>query len=180
MASFVCRTTKVPEGLKFTDILVKKFALGDKIVQVGKHIENGQEVGDFLVKKVPTLVDSYHVDKLVQANAKGADLKSILKRVQTTGDISLLNRREPAYGDISNLPKTTGEAFQKALDDSRKINSLSREEADLVAACRGKTPEEVIKICNEYYSKKNKVKDDKVPVPEPGPNQVKEEVSSNE
>lgn len=80
---------------------------------------------DFVVYKAPKIVDKYHHRKVIQERCKGQDLKSILARVDKTGDISLLNQRKPVYGDGTIQPQTLSDALEKGAESAAFLDNLS-------------------------------------------------------
>lgn len=110
-------------GKDFSDDKVEVYELRD-------FVEKGPSGSDddFVVIKKPVLVDSYHLNKVVAERCKGCDLKSILARVQATGDISLLNQREVVYGDAFSMPGNMSDALQQGVETSEYLDSLSDEE----------------------------------------------------
>lgn len=120
---FFSPVNQLSEGLDFSDDKVEVYELRDFV----KEGPSG-EADDFVVEKKSVLVDSYHLNKVIAERCKGCDLKSIVARVQATGDLSLLNQRQVVYGDGYTMPANMSDALQKGVETSEYIDSLSDEE----------------------------------------------------
>lgn len=89
-----------------------------------------KEDTDFVTFKKPKLVDKWKQNKRVAAQSKGMDLKSIIARVQKTGDASILVPREVVYGDEELVPKSKSDQLQLAKDTESYLDSLSASEKE--------------------------------------------------
>lgn len=67
-------------------------------------VSTGDGEDDFVIIEKAKKIDEYDIDKLIQENAKGADLKSLIEQVLRTGDESLLHQREGMSADVSAMP----------------------------------------------------------------------------
>ena len=85
---------------------------------------------DFVTFKKPKLVESWHQNKRVSAEAKGMDLKSIIGRFQKTGDVSLIQPREAVYGDETLIPASRSDQLQRAKNTEKYLDSLSASEKE--------------------------------------------------
>lgn len=107
------------DGVDFSDDVVHVFELRD-FVNKGPSGDDS----DFVIEKKPVEVDCYHLNKVVAVRCKGNDLKSIISRVQQTGDLSLLNQRDVVYGDAFTMPDNLSDALQKGVETSEFIDHL--------------------------------------------------------
>lgn len=103
-----------------------------EVYELQDQVENGPsgDPSDFVVHKVPVLVESYHLSKVLQERAKGADLKSIIARCERTGDFSVLQQKEAVYGDAYAQPVSLSDALEEGVKTSQFIDSLSAEERE--------------------------------------------------
>ena len=113
------------EGCDYSDDLVEVYELVDVV-----HKGPSGEPSDFTIEKEAVLVDKYHLNKVLQERAKGADLKSIIARCEKTGDLSALNARSVVYGDGFVTPSSLGEALDKAKEGEKYLDSLSQSEIE--------------------------------------------------
>jgi len=144
----------------FSDDVVHQFELKD-------FVERGPsgEDGDFVVTKKPVEVDCYHLNKVIAERAKGTDLKSIISRVQMTGDVSLLNAREPIYGDASIYPESRGDALEEGKRTEEILDKMSEQERDYYLELSKMSDEEFtahLKKLAEERSKASEVKTEQV------------------
>lgn len=85
---------------------------------------------DFVTFKKPKLVESWHQNKRVREEAKGMDLKSIIRSYQKTGDVSLIRPREAVYGDESLFPASRADQLQRAKETEKFLDSLTASEKE--------------------------------------------------
>lgn len=72
-------------------------------------------------------VGTENTDDLIQAAAESTDIAMILSYYNQTGDVSVLNRYTPHYGDFSKLPKTLAEFLQLRIDSENFFMALPAE-----------------------------------------------------
>jgi hypothetical protein len=113
-------------GRDLSDDLVIETEYVDKVI-----MGPSGEPTDFVVEKVPVETNRYHLGKVIQQRAKGCDLESIVARCNKTGDMSLLNAREVSYGDSTLIPDNASDMYQKGIETSEYLDSLSKEEKEL-------------------------------------------------
>lgn len=70
-----------------------------------------------------------NTDEEIQSYAESCDLNLIIQRFQN-GDIDVLSRNKPMYGDFTNLPKTYAEFLQKKIDAEKAFYKLPTEVRD--------------------------------------------------
>lgn len=108
-----------------------------------------------------------NVHDKIQEYAKDCDIYSILERFAASGDASLLNARNAAYGDISVLPNNLNDFAQFVNTNFKTLDSLNPELAKMVIDDKV-TPEEIEAKANEIYQMRldDYYKKDEVPVNE--------------
>lgn len=65
-------------------------------------------------------VDQYEE---IQSHRLSVDINYLIKRYEA-GDVSVLERRQGAYGDFTEMPKTYAEMLNRAIDAENAFNSL--------------------------------------------------------
>ncbi len=111
------------KSLDLSDPLIKQFIE----LPPYAHNENGELVN---ATSDPILVENgfINIQDYIDSFADDCDLYKILDRVAASGDMSLLNRKEGAYLDISGMPDNIHEASKMSEVANQKVNSLSAEE----------------------------------------------------
>ena len=133
------------------EVLMNDFSNDEIIVsELVDKVEKGAsgEDTDFITYKAPKLVEKHHHRKVIAERCKGQDLKSILVRVDRTGDISLINQKHPVYGDATKQPQTLGDALEKAKESAAFLDSLSASEKERILKL-AKDPKEFDKFVAE-------------------------------
>lgn len=92
----------------------------DKVeyAEVDKIVKTGDGENDFIIEKQVVEVSRVDLDEYINSFRDDVGLANILKKVQLTGDNSLLNVVPGYYGDESLIPQTPAEA-QKIVDEGK-------------------------------------------------------------
>lgn len=123
--SFIISPSLSTKGRDLSDDIVEVYELKDFVVKGASG-----EDSDFTIEKRPVMVDKYHLNKVVEERCKGCDLKSIIARVENTGDLSLLNKKKVVYGDAFKQPDNLSDALQIGVETSNFLDSLSEKEKE--------------------------------------------------
>lgn len=123
--SFIISPSLSTKGRDLSDDVVDVYELKDFVISGASG-----EDSDFTIEKRPVLVDKYHLNKVVEERCKGCDLKSIIARVEKTGDLSLLNQKKAVYGDAFKQPDNLSDALQIGVETSNFLDSLSEKEKE--------------------------------------------------
>ena len=115
-----CSPESRSAGLDFSDDTMESYQLIDAYIPGPTKDDT-----DFVTFKKPKLIDKWKQNKRVAAESKGMDLKSIIARVQKTGDASILSPREVVYGDERLVPKSKSDQMQQAINTEKFLDSLS-------------------------------------------------------
>lgn len=134
------------------DTKVKEYALKDKVVKTG----DGED--DFIIEKVPFVVDSYDQSEVIQARTEGCELKTICKRLQN-GEILPVDRSSE-YGDQRGLPQTAAERLEmakktEAIIDAAHLENLSKDQLKALSKLKDMNPKQ-IRAYVDSIIKKNK------------------------
>ena len=150
-----CSPESRSKGIDHSDDTMESYQLIDAYI-AGPTKEDT----DFVTFKKPKLVENWKQNKRVAAEAKGMDLKSIIQRVQKTGDASLLTPREVVYGDEELVPKSKSDQLQLAKDTEKYLDSLSATEKEkLIKLSKMSKDEYALYLKSEYeklYPKEKK------------------------
>lgn len=94
---------------------------GSKIEQVlaMRIMDNGEE--DFYVQR------ETNIYLQIQAHKDECDLEKLLITCTQTGDLSLINKKQPVYMDLEEMPENFFEAYQKIKEEEQKFNELPLE-----------------------------------------------------
>lgn len=109
-----------------TPINVNKVTNEDKVTYDvrEKLVKTGETEYDFVTEQEVYVKEKVSLDKYIQSFAGDVGLENILKRVALTGDTSLLNEKQPLYGDIRNMPENNMErddAIKQGLAAAKKL-----------------------------------------------------------
>lgn len=115
-----CSPVSRSEGVDFSDDFVEVYELREFV----KHGPSG-EPEDFTIEKKPVLVDSYHLNKVVEERSKGCSFKEIIAKCERTGDYSPLVGSEGVYADVTKQPRSLSDALQEGVRTAAYIDSLS-------------------------------------------------------
>lgn len=92
---------------------------------------------DYRVLKKPKFIEKYDIKKVMKERCKGCDLKSIVARIEQTGDASLLMQRPTSYGDARLIPANRSDALQKGVESAAFLDKLSaKEKEELIAMAK--------------------------------------------
>ena len=69
-------------------------------------------------------VGEENTDDKIQAAKASTDIETIIAYYNNTGDVSVLNRYAPMYGDFTELPKTFAEFLQLRIDSKKFFEAL--------------------------------------------------------
>lgn len=119
---------------------IKEYALKDKVITTG----DGED--DFVVVKVPYVVDSYDQSEVIQARTEGCELKSICRRLEK-GEILPVDRSSE-YGDNRGIPQTTAERLElakktEAIIEAAHLENFTKEQLKELAALQNMTPAQI-------------------------------------
>lgn len=90
-----------------------------------KHVLYANEVlDDGSIHLVPSGVED--TDEIIESHRQSTDMNIILAKI-ANGDVSVLEKRNPMYGDFTEMPKTYAEALQMQIDSERMYNELPAE-----------------------------------------------------
>lgn len=98
---------------------------------VNTFTPSGEEVEEMLAMKIDDngnetfyVKGKTNVWEKIQAFKSETEIETILKRLTDTGDASILERANPQYIDISEMPDNIFEAHQKIKDAEETFNNL--------------------------------------------------------
>lgn len=94
---------------------------GSRIEQVLalRILDNGEE--DFYIQR------ETNIYLQIQAHKDECDLEKLLITCTQTGDLSLINKKQPIYMDLEEIPENFFEAYQKIKEEEKKFNNLPAE-----------------------------------------------------
>lgn len=127
----------------FEDVDVCTYALELKAIPLNDG------TGESVIKRVPVMTDCYKMQKVIDERTKGADLASIVAKVSTSGDLSLLSQKKAIYGDGYKYPRTMAEALQKGVEMDAKFDNLSEKDVSLIKYFNSLSTEEKKAMLNK-------------------------------
>lgn len=112
-----------------TDGYVDKPVVFDNPIQktyVHKQVveKTGESEDEFVILEKPVLVSEVNLQKQIDEQAIGTDLKSLIQMVLRTGDDSFLNQKQGSYVDITGFPTDSIEAHNAIIQGQAALNNL--------------------------------------------------------
>lgn len=126
----------IDEGRDYSDSVVEEYTLIDHVEMIG------EKDTDFVIKKEPTLINEYDIQKQINEAAKSATLEGQIEACLRAGgnpDVDFMIKSEMC-GDISDMPEDIIDAKKIAdagfdasskLPDELKKNGLTQDELNV-------------------------------------------------